>query len=130
MPDARRDTNWDENPDIKLGMVSYLGFPIAQPDGSVFGTICVLDRTENAYSQLVERVILQFRELHQRMQLLKTLHGIVPICSSCRKIRDEQGTWHRLESYLTERTNAEFSHGLCPSCLTEYFPELPGRSGG
>ncbi len=138
VPDARRDTNWDENPDIKLGMVSYLGFPIAQPDGSVFGTICVLDRKENAYSQLVERVILQFRELvqshlallHQRMQLLKTLHGIVPICSSCRKIRDEQGTWHRLESYLTERTNAEFSHGLCPSCLTEYFPELPGRSGG
>jgi two-component sensor histidine kinase len=61
VPDAREDSLWCHNPDIKLGMVSYLGYPIKWPDGEVFGTICVLDKKKNEYSE-------KFIEL---MQILK-----------------------------------------------------------
>jgi hypothetical protein len=55
VPDALIDEVWKSNPDIKLGMISYLGMPIAWPDGEVFGTICVLDNKENAYSDQCAR---------------------------------------------------------------------------
>ncbi len=60
---ALKDPEWDKNPDIKLGMISYLGFPLLWPDGQVFGTICVLDLKENGYSRTYEGLMLQFKEL-------------------------------------------------------------------
>src|SRR6266850_7570765 len=63
--DARHDEEWKSNPDIKLGMISYLGFPITWPNGEVFGTICVLDDKENDHSELHEKLLSQFRDLIQ-----------------------------------------------------------------
>ncbi len=63
VPNALIDKNWDSNPDIKLNMISYLGYPIHQPDGEMFGTICVLDSKENHYSEQFERLLLQFRDV-------------------------------------------------------------------
>ncbi len=63
IPNALKDKNWDKNPDIKLGMISYLGFPLLWPEGEVFGTICVLDSKENDYSNDFEALMLQFKEL-------------------------------------------------------------------
>ena len=57
VPDALRDEEWKSNPDIKLGMISYLGFPISWPDGEIFGTICVLDNKGNAYSEVYLRLL-------------------------------------------------------------------------
>lgn len=51
------------------------------------------------------------------------LEGILPICSGCKKIRDEQGAWHAVEAYMGDRTAAEFSHGICPDCLRRIYPE-------
>ena len=65
VPDALRDDEWKSNPDIKLGMISYLGFPVAWPDGQIFGTICVLDKKENAYSGLYRKFLLQCRDVLQ-----------------------------------------------------------------
>jgi len=65
VPDALKDPAWDHNPDIKLGMVSYLGLPLEWPSGHVFGTICVLDRAERHHSGLHRRVLSQFRDLIQ-----------------------------------------------------------------
>lgn len=48
---------------------------------------------------------------------IKVLEGLLPICSDCKKIRDDEGRWTRMESYISERSRAEFSHGLCPDCL-------------
>lgn len=61
VPDARKDPQWDHNPGIKLGMVSYLGFPLMLPDGEIFGTICVLDNKENHYCRTYEKLIEQFK---------------------------------------------------------------------
>jgi signal transduction histidine kinase len=63
--DALHTDAWKSNPDTKLGMISYLGFPIAWPDGQIFGTICVLDNKENAYSELYRSFLLHCRELLQ-----------------------------------------------------------------
>ena len=65
VPDAQVDEEWKSNPDTKLGMVSYLGFPIAWPDGHIFGTICVLDNRRNEYSEPYRKLLLQFREVLQ-----------------------------------------------------------------
>lgn len=58
---------------------------------------------------------------------IKTLKGIVPICSSCKKIRDDKGYWNQLELYLSEHSGAEFSHGICPDCAAKLYPQLGFR---
>jgi len=63
VPDALKDPDWDHNPDIELGMISYLGFPLQWPDGEIFGTICVLDSKENQYSKTYVDLMSQFKEL-------------------------------------------------------------------
>ena len=63
VPNALKDKKWDRSADVKLGMISYLGFPILWPDGEVFGTICILDSKENKYSRRYEKLMLKFREL-------------------------------------------------------------------
>ncbi len=65
VPDALGDSDWSDNPDVELGMVSYLGLPIDWPTGEIFGTICVLDRRAHAHPALHKRVLEQFRDLVQ-----------------------------------------------------------------
>ena len=67
-------------------------------------------------------------DLRRARQEIRTLRGILPTCAHCKRIRDHQGTWHTLESYLTEHTEARFSHGICPGCIPAYFPDF-GESG-
>jgi two-component system, cell cycle sensor histidine kinase and response regulator CckA len=61
VPDAQKESDWDHNPDIELGMVSYLGLPVRWPTGEIFGTICVLDRKENHYTEAYRNLLEQFR---------------------------------------------------------------------
>ena len=63
VPDATQDPDWRNNPDIKLGMISYLGFPLKWPNGKIFGTICILDRKNNAYSSKIEQTVDLFRSI-------------------------------------------------------------------
>lgn len=63
IPNALKDPEWDKNPSIAAGLIAYLGFPIMYPNNKVFGTLCVLDKKENAYSTDLEEVMRQFKEL-------------------------------------------------------------------
>lgn len=63
-------------------------------------------------------------ELQEALATIKTLRGCLPICSHCKKIRNDKGYWERLESYIHEHSEAEFTHSLCPECLDELYPEL------
>ena len=63
------------------------------------------------------------RDLERLLAEVKTLGGLLPICSVCKKIRDDKGYWNQIESYLRDRTDAEFTHGICPECAAEYFPK-------
>ncbi|MBN2082305.1 PAS domain S-box protein [bacterium] len=68
-----------------------------------------------------ERLITELREA---LTQIKTLRGLLPICSYCKKIRDDQGYWSQLEAYITEHSEAAFSHGICPDCMQKHFPEM------
>lgn len=61
-------------------------------------------------------------ELKEAMQRIKTLSGLIPICASCKKIRDDRGYWKQVEAYIQEHTEAEFSHGICPECAKRLYP--------
>lgn len=77
---ALKDEKWDKNPDIKLGMVSYFGFPLNFPNGEPFGTICILDRKENYYSEEHEQLLAQFKSVVELdlaiIQSLKITHDV------------------------------------------------------
>jgi transcriptional regulator with GAF, ATPase, and Fis domain len=142
IPNALIDNEWKDNPDIKLHIISYLGFPILMPSGKVFGTICVLDNKENSYSPTYEELILQLKELiESHLSLLqmnktledtnkqlndflgeiKTLRGILPICAQCKKVRNDEGYWNQIERYIEQHSNASFSHAICPECAEKLY---------
>jgi len=92
VPDALRDEEWKSNPDIKLGMISYLGFPVSWPDGQIFGTICVLDRKENSYSEPYRKFVLQCRDVLE---------------ADLRAVARLSGELTRSEAYLEESSEVQ-----------------------
>lgn len=78
---------------------------------------------------LEERLAAKVRELEAAFAQIKTLGGIVPICSHCRRIRDDAGYWSQLEAYLAAHSDALVSHGLCPECFEKHYPEYAGEQG-
>jgi len=63
-------------------------------------------------------------ELREALAKVKTLSGMLPICASCKKIRDDKGYWNQIEEYTTDNSEAEFSHGICPECAEKLYPEF------
>jgi DNA-binding NtrC family response regulator len=68
-----------------------------------------------------ERLIVQLQEA---LASVKALRGMLPICASCKKIRDDTGYWNQIESYIRAHADVEFSHGLCPDCTGRLYPDL------
>src|SRR4030042_3205424 len=62
-------------------------------------------------------------DLQEALSQVKTLSGFIPICASCKKIRDDKGYWEQVEAYIREHSEAEFSHGLCPECMKKLYPD-------
>jgi len=84
---------------------------------SLVGHICTITGLIVLNAQRVER------DLQVAMEECKVLRGILPICASCKKIRDDQGAWNQVESYIRQHTEAEFTHGICPDCARTLFPK-------
>jgi len=63
-------------------------------------------------------------EKEKALMEVKKLTGLLPICASCKKIRDDKGYWNQIELYIRDRSEAEFSHGICPDCAKKLYPEL------
>ena len=74
-------------------------------------------RTEAEKEQLIA-------QLQKAMQEVKVLSGFLPICASCKKIRDDTGYWSQIEEYISKHSNALFSHGICPDCVKKLYPEF------
>jgi PAS domain S-box-containing protein len=70
------------------------------------------------------KVGVDITELKAAQARVKVLDGLLPICASCKKIRDDKGYWNRLESYIHEHSEAHFTHGVCPTCSRKLYPEL------
>ena len=63
-------------------------------------------------------------KLEKALNEIKQLQGIIPICASCKQIRDDKGAWNQIEQYISEHSEAQFSHGICPECMEKLYPEL------
>lgn len=74
-------------------------------------------RTEAEKEQLIA-------QLQKAMQEVKVLSGFLPICASCKKIRDDSGYWSQIEEYISKHSNALFSHGICPDCVRQLYPDF------
>jgi PAS domain S-box-containing protein len=91
--------------------------------GNVVRSLAVLvDVTERKWAERdKEKLILELRDALSR---IKTLRGMLPICSSCKKIRDDKGYWNQIENYIKDHSEAEFSHSICPECAEKLYPGL------
>lgn len=77
--------------------------------------------------EMKEKLAAQVLELRKALEHIKTLQGIIPICSFCKRIRDDQGYWNQVEAYLSRHSEARFSHGFCPDCVKEHYPDFAKR---
>ena len=69
--------------------------------------------------------LIQSKEIVEHLKReLNTLRGIIPICSACKKVRDDKGYWQQVEAYIRDRSEAEFSHSICPECTEKLYPEF------
>jgi PAS domain S-box-containing protein len=137
----RREEAWAIINDMLSGRASACHIPVITKDGNLIPVETKVirgrwddrdvlfglsrDITERKRSELErERLIA---ELQKALDEIKTLKGYIPICSYCKKIRDDKGYWEQLEKYISDHTDALFSHSICPSCLKTYFPEIPEK---
>lgn len=88
------------------------------------------EKWHEAISGIMNELITVKRELQQKnaeleeaMAQVKTLEGLLPICASCKNVRDDKGYWQTVETFVSSRTDATFTHGLCPACVRKLYPE-------
>ena len=84
--------------------------------GVVFGNAIERKQSEEERSRLIF-------ELQESLARVRTLSGMLPICASCKKIRDDKGYWNQIETYIRDRSEAEFTHGICPECAARLYPQ-------
>jgi len=141
--DASHDDRFADNPLVTGDphIRFYAAAPLVNPAGHALGTLCVIDREPHHLSasqeealQALARVVMQqlelkrvSAELAQALSRVRTLSGLLPICSYCKGIRNDEGYWERVEAYLQAHTSAGFTHSICPDCAREHFPDCLER---
>jgi len=144
--DATKDHRFANLPLVKghPGFCFYAGAPLVTRDGYALGSLCAVDtkphHLEEAQVEALEALArtvvseLELRrvsnELREAAAKIKTLHGLLPICSYCKGVRDDEGCWQSVEAYVESRSEAHFTHGICPSCLQKHYPEYAQQNQG
>lgn len=99
------------------------GVPIFDANGKLTGYQGIdRDITERRIMEMQREKLIA--KLQKALAEIKELQGFLPICAKCKKIRDDEGYWQQIEKYIQDRTNAKFSHGLCPHCAEKLYPEI------
>ncbi|MDH7488706.1 MAG: histidine kinase N-terminal 7TM domain-containing protein [Anaerolineae bacterium] len=100
--------------------------PLRDRRGRLTGRLLVLHDV-TGYKRLEQEREELIQGLQEALAQVKTLRGLLPICANCKRIRDDQGYWHSVESYISEHSDVDFSHGICPDCARKLYPELYGE---
>ena len=103
---------------LEAGADDYVVKPFDKDD--LLARIRVGERVIRLQVELRNRVI----ELQDALTKVQTLQGLIPICANCKKIRSDGDYWMQVEEYIEQHSEAEFSHGICPDCLKELYPEI------
>ena len=77
---------------------------------------------------LLKRLFVDNKNLARQLTTVKQLRGLLPICSNCKSIRDDQGYWNKIEAYINEHADVEFTHSICPKCVKDLYPDFIGKS--
>lgn len=116
-------------PDGAVRWIAHACQPIFDSKGEFLGTRGSNRDITERKQEGVERERL-INELRDALSRIKTLSGMLPICSSCKKIRDDQGYWNQIEVYISKHSETEFSHGICPECAKKLYPEYYAKIWG
>jgi len=92
--------------------------------GGVFMSVFIAFFTVRHVLKVEKALLNERNELQKALSEIKTLSGLLPICASCKKIRDDKGYWNQIELYIRDHTEAEFSHSLCPNCAEKLYGDL------
>ncbi len=103
---------------LNAGADDYLGKPYHQ------GELNARVECGRRMVEMKDALDAKVEELRRALDQIKTLRGILPICAHCKKIRDDAGYWNQLETFIRDRSEAEFSHGICPECVRTLYPQL------
>lgn len=108
-----------------VGAVDYLIKPV-NPGllRSKVRVFCQLSAQRRTIEHQLQQIQLKNVELERRLGQIKTLRTLIPICASCKRVRDDSGYWESIEAYLHEHIDTEFSHSVCPECTSRIYPEL------
>ena len=120
-PQFIEHTHYDENGDICV--VEAGAYPIRNEAGEV-DSFVYISRDITARKRLEAEKERLIEELRVALANVRRLTGLLPICMHCKKIRDDKGYWKQIEAYISEHSEAEFTHGLCPECRRKYYPFL------
>jgi FixJ family two-component response regulator len=90
---------------------------LVEANGALTAEVAQRKRAEEEREKLI-------RQLQAALAEVKTLSGLLPICASCKKIRDDKGYWSQIEEYIRRHSDAEFTHGLCPDCAEKLYPQF------
>jgi AmiR/NasT family two-component response regulator len=109
----------------KAGAGAYLVKPVKAPELERAVAIAI-DRHGDLVNLLAlnRELNVKNQELEKALNEIKVLRGIIPICMFCKNIRDDQGLWKKVEIYVTEHSDSQFSHSLCPDCFKKHYPEF------
>lgn len=108
----------DQSEGLEQGADGYIARPVTNRE--LLARVRAMERiikAERERDQLVE-------QLQRALSEIKTLKGFLPICASCKRVRDDKGYWTQIEMYIREHTEAEFTHGICPECLKKLYHEV------
>lgn len=83
-----------------------------------------MDELSDSMDKLESRVMERTRELEKALDKVHVLGGFLPICCSCKKIRDDDGYWQQVEKFVQDHTDARFTHGFCPDCVAELYGSI------
>lgn len=116
-----------EDADLKLafsaGAMDFITKPVNKVELLARVTSALTLKREMDRRKARERDLSEANQaLEQALREVKVLRGFIPICASCKKIRNDQGSWQQLEDYLWEHAEAEFSHGICSTCMQKLYP--------
>jgi PAS domain S-box-containing protein len=97
--------------------------PLLDDKGAIHASLGITrDITDNKAQEQEQAALVE--ELQDALRNVKTLRGFLPICAACKKIRDDRGYWKQIESYISDHSNAVFSHGICPDCSKRLYPDF------
>ena len=110
-------------PDGSIVWIQARGVPILNEKGEIYRVAGIaVDITTRKHMEAESENLI--KSLQDALHEIKTLRGIIPICSYCKNIRDNDGAWDKVEAYIAKHSDAEFSHGICPKCLVKARSEI------